>query len=110
MQLGICRKGHEMGFLDSIIRAISSGDDGGCDWTCDNCSAYMNDQPGFSVSSGSWRCKGCGTWNDVSEDNVVDEDYDDGYVGSYQYYVDEERRNQEEEERLRELGIDPNDD
>lgn len=38
------------------------------------------------------------------------DDYDDGYVGSYQYYVDEEKRNREEEERLRELGIDPNDD
>lgn len=98
-----------MGLLDSILGAISSGDDGGCDWICDNCGAYMNDQPGFSVSSGSWCCKECGSWNDVSEDNVVD-DYDDGYVGSYQYYVDEERRNQEEDERLRELGIDPNDD
>lgn len=83
---------------------------GGCDWTCDNCGAYMNDQPGFSVSSGSWCCKECGSWNDVSEDNGINEDYDDGYVGSYQYYVDEEQRNQEEEEDLRELGIYPYDD
>lgn len=69
----------------------------------------MNSQPGFSVSSGSWCCKECGSWNDVSEDNIVDEE-DDGYLGSYQYYVDEEERNREEEERLRELGIDPYDD
>ena len=34
----------------------------------------------------------------------------DGYLGSYRYYVDEEERNREEEERLRELGIDPYDD
>lgn len=65
--------------------------------------------PGFSVSSGSWCCKECGSWNDVNEDNIVDEE-DDGYLGSYQYYVDEEERNREEEERLRELGIDPYDD
>ena len=69
----------------------------------------MNSQPGFSVSSGSWCCKECGSWNDVSEDNIVDEE-DDGYLGSYRYYVDEEERNREEEERLRELGIDPYDD
>ena len=55
-----------MGLLGSILEAISSGDDGGCDWICDNCGAYMNDQPGFSVSSGSWCCKECGSWNDVS--------------------------------------------
>lgn len=69
----------------------------------------MNSQPEFSVSSGSWCCKECGSWNDVSEDNIVDEE-DDGYLGSYQYYVDEEERNREEKERLRELGIDPYDD
>lgn len=100
-----------MGLLDSIVGALSSGDDGGCDWICDSCGAYMNDQPRFNVSSGSWCCKECGSWNDVSEDNVIDEDDDDEYVGSYQYYVDEEKRNQEEEEEnLRELGIDPYDD
>lgn len=69
----------------------------------------MNSQPEFSVSSGSWCCKECGSWNDVSEDNIVDEE-DDGYLGSHQYYVDEEERNREEKERLRELGIDPYDD
>ena len=99
-----------MGLMGSIFDALSSdGNDGGCDWICDSCGAYMNSQPGFSVSSGSWCCKECGSWNDVSEDNIVDEE-DDGYLGSYQYYVDEEERNREEEERLRELGIDPSDD
>ena len=84
-----------MGLMGSIFDALSSdGNDGGCDWICDSCGAYMNSQPGFSVSSGSWCCKECGSWNDVSEDNIVDE----------------EERNREEEERLRELGIDPYDD
>jgi hypothetical protein len=96
-----------MGLFGAVFNAMTSND-GGCDWICDTCGAYMNSQPGFSVSSGSWCCKECGSWNDVSEDNVIDED--DGYVGSYQYYEDEERRNREEEENLRELGIDPDDD
>ena len=55
-----------MGLLDSIVGALSSGDDGGCDWICDSCGAYMNDQPRFNVSSGSWCCKECGSWNDVN--------------------------------------------
>ena len=97
-----------MGLLGSILGAItSSGNDGGCDWYCDECDAYLNDQPGFTVSSGSWTCTECGTSNDVSEDNILEED--DGYVGSYQYYLDEERSIRESEEELRELGIDPDD-
>lgn len=100
-----------MGLLDSAIGAISSDDDGGCDWICDSCGVYMNDQLGFNVSSGSWYCKECGSWNDVSEDNVFDDCCEeDPYFASYRYYVDEQERIQEEEEDLRELGIDPNDD
>lgn len=84
-----------MELLGSIFDALSSdGNGGGCEWICDSCGAYMNSQPEFSVSSGSWCCKECGSWNDVSEDNIVDE----------------EERNREEKERLRELGIDPYDD
>lgn len=98
-----------MGLLSSLINSLaSSGDDGGCNWYCDKCDAYLNDQPGFSVSSGSWTCTECGCSNDVTENNILDED--DGYVGSYQYYADEEKRQREEDDELWELGIDPNDD
>lgn len=47
---------------------------GGIDWYCDNCRTYMNDQPGFSARSGHWRCTICGADNDVSSDNILDED------------------------------------
>lgn len=52
-----------MGLLGSILGAISSGDDGGCDWICDNCGAYMNDQPGsaFPVAAGAARSAAHGT-------------------------------------------------
>lgn len=77
-----------------------------CDWYCDECDAYMNDQPGFSAG-GTWECTECGSINDVSENNIIwdDEEEDDGYVGSYQYYVDEERHQQEEWEAAYELGL-----
>lgn len=75
-----------------------------CDWICDQCGAYMNDQPGFSAG-GEWTCAVCGSHNDVSEGNIVELDSDDGYVGSYQYYVDEDIRQKDEEEQLWELGI-----
>lgn len=46
--------------------------DGGYDWICDGCGAVMNDQPGFNVYSGTWRCTECGALNDVTENNVID--------------------------------------
>lgn len=46
--------------------------DNNCDWICDSCGAYMNDQPGFNIFSGTWRCTCCGALNDVSENNVLD--------------------------------------
>lgn len=77
-----------------------------CDWYCDECDAYMNDQPGFCAGD-TWICTECGSLNDVSEDNIIseEEEEDDGYVGSYQYYVDEEKRRQEEWEEAYELGL-----
>lgn len=44
--------------------------DGDCDWVCDYCGAYMNDQRGFTVRK--WKCKSCGALNDVSSNNVLD--------------------------------------
>ena len=48
------------------------GSDGGCDWVCDGCGAYMNNQPGFNTFSGKWRCTDCGALNDVSQNNILD--------------------------------------
>ena len=44
-----------------------------CDWYCDNCGEFMNDQPGFNTISGTWICQNCGEENDVSDDNVWEE-------------------------------------
>ncbi len=46
--------------------------DGGCDWVCDFCGAYMNNQRGFNVSRGIWKCTKCGALNDVSQNNLRD--------------------------------------
>ncbi len=46
--------------------------DRGCDWICDCCNAYMNDQVGFTTVNGTWVCTECGALNDVSEDNILD--------------------------------------
>lgn len=86
-----------------------TANDLGCDWICDYCSAYMNDQPGFQAGD-TWVCAECGTVNDMSEDNIgAPKEVENNYTGSYQYYLDEEKRAKEEEEKLWELGIDPND-
>jgi len=42
-----------------------------CDWYCDCCGVFMNDQPGFNASKGTWVCTNCGEENDVSDDNVL---------------------------------------
>lgn len=47
-----------------------------CDWYCDNCNEYMNDQPGFTTDTGEWVCANCGYCNDVTEDNII---YDDDF-------------------------------
>lgn len=76
--------------------------DMGCNWFCDSCGACMNDQPGFSAG-GSWECAECGEINNVTEDNILEED--DGYIGSADYYRDEEKRLKEEEWEDFEMGI-----
>ncbi|WP_295579951.1 Sec23/Sec24 zinc finger-containing protein [uncultured Oscillibacter sp.] len=59
--------------------------DSGCDWYCDSCHAYMNNQPGFTTSLGTWICTECGTMNDVSEENIIPENGSDGYVFETEY-------------------------
>ena len=51
--------------------------DRGCDWYCDNCGTYLNDQDGFTAISGTWRCEECGYLNDVSDDNIIDDSSDE---------------------------------
>ena len=43
------------------------------DWYCDTCDANLNRQTGFTTSSGSWTCTECGARNDVTLDNILDE-------------------------------------
>lgn len=68
-----------MSTFDSILGSIFSGgsDDKGCDWYCDECGAYMNDQPGFTTTSDEWTCTECGCVNDVSDGNIIYDDEDD---------------------------------
>lgn len=54
--------------------------DNGCDWFCDSCRAYMNDQFGFTTASGTWICAECGVVNDVSENNIIPLEGSKGYV------------------------------
>ena len=64
-----------MGFLDivgGILNALSNSGD--VTWYCDGCDAELNRQSGFSTESGTWVCEECGYENDVTEDNILDED------------------------------------
>lgn len=49
--------------------------DNNCDWYCDGCGTFMNNQASFTVSSGTWLCIECGYNNDVSEANIRYDDY-----------------------------------
>lgn len=51
---------------------MTGSHDGGCDWICDHCGAYLNKQRGFTIRKGTWKCTGCGALNDVSENNILD--------------------------------------
>ena len=67
------------GLANSLLNSNDAANDLDCDWYCDECGEYMNDQPGFTVKRGTWKCKSCGAVNDVSEDNIryeEDNDYD----------------------------------
>lgn len=63
-----------MSFLDFDEEMLSRirDDDEECDWFCDGCDEYMNDQPGFTTATGTWVCTICGEVNDVSPDNEFD--------------------------------------
>ena len=63
------------------------------DWFCDECDAYLNDQPGFDASSGSWTCTECGNLNYIDESEIISEEEYDEYQNSgsdsYNDYVEE---------------------
>lgn len=41
------------------------------DWYCDECDAYLNDQPGFDDHCDVWVCTECGCENKISEDQII---------------------------------------
>ena len=62
--------------LKSILGSIGNNDnpndyeDYDCDWFCDECGEFMNDQEGFTTKYGTWICLHCGAENDVTPDNI----------------------------------------
>ena len=44
------------------------------EWFCDDCDANLNRQVGFTTATGSWTCTECGSINDVTDNNILDED------------------------------------
>ncbi len=65
-----------MSLLGDVLEGIAGSiNDRGCDWYCDGCGAYLNSQPGFTTDDDIWECTECGEENDVSDDNIVDDDY-----------------------------------
>ncbi len=52
-------------------RCLQEVRDRSCDWWCDKCGAYLNDQENFTVEKDRWKCAECGHINDVSYDNII---------------------------------------
>lgn len=64
-----------MGFLDFIGDVLNGlSNSGDITWYCDGCDAELNRQSGFSTKSGTWVCTECGYENDVTSDNILDND------------------------------------
>lgn len=62
---------------DLICHAIAEGSEdrlGAVNWWCDNCDALLNEQPGFSDSHRTWKCRNCGHVNRIDEDQIIDVD------------------------------------
>lgn len=45
----------------------------GIRWSCDNCGAHLNVQPGFNDWKNTWKCKECGYRNRIAKDQIVEE-------------------------------------
>ena len=59
--------------------------DNSCDWYCDSCHAYMNEQIGFTTVSSVWTCTECGIVNDVPDSNIISEEGSYGHVFEKEY-------------------------
>lgn len=72
-----------MSFFDFLIGALeNASEDKGCDWFCDECGAFLNTQPGFTTRNDTWTCTECGSANDVSDDNIIDDNDEDDEIDS----------------------------
>ena len=54
-------------------------------WFCDRCGTCLNNQSGFTDWTGTWTCAKCGYTNEISEDNIVDDEEDDAYEDGDNY-------------------------
>ena len=54
-----------------------SGDYDYIDWFCDSCNANLNIQSGFTTETERWMCTECGVLNDILNNNILDEDYEE---------------------------------
>lgn len=60
-----------MGLFGDILSGIASSfGESNVTWYCDGCHSVLNEQPGFSTSTGSWECAECGEINDVTDANI----------------------------------------
>lgn len=60
------------------------------DWYCDQCGEYMNNQVGFTTSSGSWTCTTCKYNNNVTNENIIwnNEEIDDMFTTKKEHKTD----------------------
>ncbi len=42
-----------------------------CDWYCDNCREFLNNQEGFDFQE-EWKCTNCGHVNQISKDSIIE--------------------------------------
>ena len=61
-------------------------------WYCDNCGYLMNDQKGFNDKNGVWECQNCGFVNDVTKNNMGDNQVKKQYNEEVKAYFDEFER------------------
>lgn len=77
------------------------------DWFCDKCGALLNKQAGFTDIYDAWRCRKCGYYNDITDDNIVghsnsyydeDEDDDEDENDDAEYEDDDENENDDDDD------------
>lgn len=83
--------------LDVLETAIENAFNGSSDlddikWYCDDCGAYLNEQPGFDPDCGEWECTECGYENEIDSMAIIDEELHDKIeesgCGSYNEYME----------------------